>query len=258
MLMVAELLWSIQEGRHVLQAVHVTVSATVTLVAEDHPQVQEDASTVELMVTGLEIAKQVTGRISAIDVENVVMLKGTARTALRNSEVVEVYHDHRLHAESWLLLAAAEAVAAALAGAEATVNPDHHQGEIGRLSVLTGQGALGQVGVPSELGMPQCHQLGAQSDTGDLLCRPAGAQDDAGDLPCHRVRAQNNAVDLPHHPAGAQEDAEAPPPLLEAGSAAHHLRTEINSGEVARLQEMRNWRTGQIMVRVLEQRAEAR
>lgn len=64
MLTVPESLSSLQRGDHGVQVVH------VTMVAEDHHLDQAGALIVELMATGLEIVKQVTGRTSVTAVES--------------------------------------------------------------------------------------------------------------------------------------------------------------------------------------------
>lgn len=77
-LTVVESLLSSQRGDHEVQVVH------VILVAEDRLLDQGDASIVELMATGLGIAKQVTGRISVTAVENEAILKEIVKTVPRN------------------------------------------------------------------------------------------------------------------------------------------------------------------------------
>lgn len=64
--------------------------------------------------------------------------------------MVGVIRVHHHPADVQHLLAVAEAEVAVSAGAVATVNLDHHQGETGLSSVWTGQGALVQAGAPND------------------------------------------------------------------------------------------------------------
>lgn len=84
MWMGAALLWNLP------RVCHVDLVGFESMWAEVLLQVLVAASIVALMVIGLVIAKQETGRISVTDVVKEVTLRGTAKTVLRRIAVVDV------------------------------------------------------------------------------------------------------------------------------------------------------------------------
>lgn len=92
----------------------------VSILVEGLLLVQGAVSIVDLMGTGLEIAKLGTGRISVIAVGNEATLKEIVRTARRKHppNVGGVTHAHQVQG-------GAEVEAVVTAGVIVTVNPDH-------------------------------------------------------------------------------------------------------------------------------------
>lgn len=104
-------MWNLQGGHHGVLADLVSILGEGLLLDQDA------VSIVDLMGTGLEIAKLGTGRISVIDVENEGTLKETARIVQRKPKGV-VIHVHQVQG-------GAEVEAVVTAGVIVTVDPDH-------------------------------------------------------------------------------------------------------------------------------------
>lgn len=148
MLMEAVLLLNLPKGLQEAAVAAVTVMAAVALVSfleEAHHQGQGGALIVGLMVIGPATVKQVIGKTNVIDVENVVILKGTVKTVQKKpmlkADVDGVTRGPHRH------LGAEEAAVVALAGVAATANRGHRwQRGRGRGALREGQEVQGGTG----------------------------------------------------------------------------------------------------------------